>query len=108
MPVMMDSASVSARKGPPKAGARPGWQQQVLEGLGLRDHQPTAFKPTTARADEGIIGLCNKGNRERPTTGALRAWAWGAPRAQYFETDKDVDAKQVGIEGLRVMARPRS
>jgi hypothetical protein len=30
----------------------------------------------------------------------LRAWAWGASRAlDYFETDKAVDAKQVGIEG---------
>ena len=33
--------------------------------------------------------------------GSLRAWAWGASRAlDYFETDKAVDAKQVGIEGL--------
>ncbi len=31
---------------------------------------------------------------------ALRAWAWGASRAlDYFETDKAVDAKRVGIEG---------
>jgi hypothetical protein len=31
----------------------------------------------------------------------LRAWAWGASRAlDYFETDKAVDARQVGIEGL--------
>jgi len=31
----------------------------------------------------------------------LRAWTWGASRAlDYFETDKAVDAKQVGIEGL--------
>ena len=31
----------------------------------------------------------------------MRAWAWGASRAlDYFETDKAVDAKQVGIEGL--------
>ena len=33
-------------------------------------------------------------------TGALRAWAWGASRAlDYFETDKNVDAKRVGLEG---------
>jgi hypothetical protein len=32
--------------------------------------------------------------------GALRAWAWGASRAvDYFETDKSVDARQVGLEG---------
>ena len=30
----------------------------------------------------------------------MRAWAWGASRAlDYFETDKSVDAKQVGLEG---------
>ena len=34
------------------------------------------------------------------TGAALRAWAWGASRAlDYFETDKVVDAKRVGIEG---------
>lgn len=50
----------------------------------------------------GIIGLCNKGQPRQPEDwGALRAWAWGAGRAlDYFETDKAVDAKQVGIEGL--------
>jgi (4-O-methyl)-D-glucuronate---lignin esterase len=31
----------------------------------------------------------------------LRAWAWGASRAiDYFEADKAVNAKQIGIEGL--------
>ena len=30
----------------------------------------------------------------------LRAWAWGASRTlDYFETDKSVDPRQVGIEG---------
>jgi hypothetical protein len=33
--------------------------------------------------------------------GTLRAWAWDVSRAlDYFETDKSVDAKRVGIEGL--------
>ena len=43
----------------------------------------------------------NKGQpRKLDDWGALRAWAWGASRAlDYFETDKSVDAKQVGIEG---------
>jgi hypothetical protein len=50
----------------------------------------------------GIIGLCNKGQPRKPEDwGALRAWAWGASRClDYLETDKAVDAKQVGIEGL--------
>src|SRR6202000_51811 len=51
---------------------------------------------------KGIIGLVNKGQYRRADDwGALRAWAWGASRAlDYFETDKAVDARKVGIEGL--------
>ena len=64
--------------------------------------------PNSIQADNGaglttgIIGLFNKGQPRKPDDwGALRAWAWGASRAlDYFETDKAVDAKQVGIEGL--------
>jgi hypothetical protein len=64
--------------------------------------------PTSAQADngegltQGIIGLMNRGQpRKLADWGALRAWAWGASRAlDYFETDKSVDARQVGIEGL--------
>jgi hypothetical protein len=50
---------------------------------------------------EGIIGLVNKGQPRQPDNwGSLRAWAWGASRAlDYFETDKSVNARKVGIEG---------
>jgi len=43
----------------------------------------------------------NKGEPRRPDDwGSLRAWAWGADRAMdYFETDKAVDAKHIGIQG---------
>jgi hypothetical protein len=49
----------------------------------------------------GIIGLANKGQpRDLDDWGALRAWAWGASRAlDYFETDKSVAARRVGLEG---------
>ncbi len=49
----------------------------------------------------GIIGLMNKGQpRKMDDWGSLRALAWGADRAMdYFETDKAVDAKRVGVEG---------
>ena len=51
---------------------------------------------------KGIIGLTNKGQPRKPDDwGALRAWAWGASRGlDYLETDKSVDAKHVGIEGV--------
>ena len=51
---------------------------------------------------KGIIGLTNKGQPRKPEEwGALRAWAWGASRGfDYLETDKSVDAKRIGIEGV--------
>ncbi len=85
-------------------GNGPTWQQQVLaKGWGCATLIPTSVQADNgAGLTEGIIGLVNKGQpRKLDDWGALRAWAWGASRAlDYFETDKSVDAKQVGIEGL--------
>jgi (4-O-methyl)-D-glucuronate---lignin esterase len=86
----------------PKPG--PTWQQQLLaKGWGYAILIPTSFQADNgAGLAQGIIGLTNKGQpRKVDDWGTLRAWAWGASRAlDYFETDKSVDAKQVGIEGL--------
>ena len=82
----------------------PNWQQQLLtKGWGF-----ASLIPNTIQADngagltQGIIGLVNKGQpRKLDDWGSLRAWAWGASRAlDYLETDKAVNAKEVGIEGL--------
>lgn len=82
----------------------PSWQAQVLEkGWGYAILVPTSYQADNgAGLTQGIIGLVNKGQPRKPDDwGALRAWAWGASRAlDYFETDKAVDARQVGIEGL--------
>ena len=64
--------------------------------------------PTTIQADNGagltrgIIGLVNHGQPRKPDQwGALRAWGWGASRAlDYLETDPELDARHVGIEGV--------
>jgi hypothetical protein len=86
------------------AGTGPTWQQHVLAlGWGYATIIPTSVQADDgAGLTEGIIGLVNKGQpRKLDDWGALRAWAWGASRAlDYFESDKAVDAKQVGIEGL--------
>lgn len=86
------------------AGNAPTWQSQVLaKGWGYATLIPTSVQADNgAGLTEGIIGLVNKGQpRKLDDWGALRAWAWGASKAlDYFESDKLVDAKQVGIEGL--------
>lgn len=82
----------------------PTWQEQCLEaGWGYAILVPGSIQADNgAGLRSGIIGLTNKGQYRKPDDwGALRAWAWGASRAlDYFETDKLVDAKKVGIEGL--------
>ncbi len=82
----------------------PNWQEQVLaKGWGCAVLSPASIQADNgAGLREGIIGLCNKGRPRKPDDwGALRAWAWGASRAlDYFQTDRSVDAKRVGIEGL--------
>ncbi|MCX6332750.1 MAG: acetylxylan esterase [Bacteroidia bacterium] len=88
----------------PQGPAGPTWQQQVLEaGWGYAIIVPGSIQADNgAGLKSGIIGLTNKGQPRKPDDwGALRAWAWGAAQAlDYFETDKAVDAKKIGIEGL--------
>ncbi|MFT3934572.1 MAG: hypothetical protein QM726_13195 [Chitinophagaceae bacterium] len=89
---------------PAAAGNEPSWQEQVLaKGWGYAILIPTSYQADNgAGLRTGIIGLTNKGEPRKPDDwGALRAWAWGVSRSiDYFETDKAVDAKQIGIEGL--------
>ncbi len=81
----------------------PTWQQQVLaKGWGYAVLIPTSWQADNGDGlTEGIIGLVNKGQpRGLEDWGTIRAWAWGASRAlDYLETDKAVDARQVGIMG---------
>jgi hypothetical protein len=83
--------------------AGPSWQQQVLaKGWGYATISTGSIQADNgAGLTAGIIGLVNKGQPRKPDDwGALRAWAWGASRAlDYFETDKAVNAKMVGLEG---------
>jgi hypothetical protein len=82
----------------------PTWKQQLLaRGWGYAILVPTTIQADNgAEITQGIIGLVNKGETRTPDQwGALRAWAWGASRAvDYYETDPDIDASRLGIEGL--------
>jgi hypothetical protein len=86
-----------------QAQQHPTWQEHVLaKGWGYAEFIPTSVQEDNgAGLTKGIIGLVNKGQpRNLDDWGTLKAWGWGAGRClDYFETDKDVDAKQVGLEG---------
>ena len=110
VPVIMELSFVfppGFRPPAPPAGTPvptgPTWQQQVLaKGWGYASLIPNSIQADNgAGLTSGIIGLCNKGQpRKVDDWGSLRAWAWGVSRAlDYFETDKAVDAKQIGLEG---------
>jgi hypothetical protein len=90
--------------GPPPAGSDPPATEQLInDGWGYAYLNPNSVQADNgAGLTKGIIGLVNKGQPRKPDDwGSLRAWGWGASRAlDYLETDKTVNAKQVGIEGV--------
>ena len=89
---------------PPAPGADPpATQQLIADGWGYASINPTSIQADNgAGLTKGIIGLVNKGQFRKPDDwGSLRAWGWGAARGlDYLETDRAVDAKKVGIEGV--------
>jgi hypothetical protein len=86
------------------SSGEPTWQEQLISsGWGYAIIEPNSIQADNgAGLTSGIIGLVNKGEYRKPDEwGALRAWAWGASRAiDYFETDKNIDANRIAIEGL--------
>ncbi len=81
----------------------PSNQKLLASGWGYAMIDPSSIQADNgAGLTRGIIGLVNKGQPRKPDDwGSLRAWAWGAARGlDYLETDPDVDAKHVGIEGV--------
>ena len=81
----------------------PSAQQQLLaKGWGYANLSTGSVQADNgAGLSQGIIGLVDKGQPRKPDDwGVLRAWAWGASRVlDYLETDKSVNAKEVGLEG---------
>ncbi len=90
-------------RGGTRGGDPPATQQLIAAGWGYATLNPGSIQADNgAGLTRGIIGLVNKGQPRKPDDwGALRAWAWGASRGlDYLETDKSVDAKRAGIEGV--------
>jgi lysophospholipase L1-like esterase len=85
-------------------GSDPSSREQLIAGgWGYALIDPSSIQPDNgAGLTKGIIGLANQGKPRKPEDwGALRAWAWGASRGlDYLESDKAVDGKRAGIEGV--------
>jgi hypothetical protein len=87
----------------PEPAAPPSTHQLIAAGWGYVSISTSSIQADNAAGlTAGIIGLTNEGARRKPDQwGALRAWSWGAARAlDFLETDRTVDAKRVGIEGV--------
>jgi hypothetical protein len=111
VPVMMmfgraalpGSAAPGGRGGNPPSNDPPATEQLIADGWGYAGINPVSIQADNgAGLTKGVIGLVNMGQPRTPEDwGALRAWAWGASRGlDYLETDKSVDARRVGIEGV--------
>jgi hypothetical protein len=79
------------------------WERCNSRGWGICVFDLTALQPDNgAGLTSYLIGLVNQGNWRKPDDwGTLRAWGWGVSRLiDYFETDKDVNAKMIGLNGV--------
>ncbi|HET8843676.1 MAG TPA: hypothetical protein VFN35_19595 [Ktedonobacteraceae bacterium] len=79
------------------------WQFTSPYGYGVCAFNWSLLQPDSGGANMSsyIIGLINRGNWRRPHDwGALAAWGWGISRLiDYFETDPEVDASRIGVQG---------
>lgn len=92
------------RRNPQPGVNSPSWSEQVIaNGWSYAQLDPNSIQADNGGGlTQGIIGLMNRGQpRDADDWGSLRAWGWGASRAMdYLETDGDVDAARVVIEGV--------
>ncbi|MFZ2286997.1 MAG: BACON domain-containing protein [Bacteroidales bacterium] len=79
------------------------WERCNRHGWGVCVFDLNALQPDNgAGLTSYLIGLVNRGNWRKPDDwGTLRAWSWGVSRLiDYFETDKDVNSKMIGLNGV--------
>ncbi len=101
VPVMVTMPGGFFRRGPgsPMRGPLP---QILAQGWGYAVVNTSAIQADNgAGLSSGMIGLMSGGKPRRADDwGVLAAWCWGLSRTiDYFELDRDVDVKRLGLEG---------
>jgi hypothetical protein len=98
-------------KGAPAKGGLGGPAGQILaRGFAYAGFSHTEVQPDQNNTyNKGVIGLTLQPGQTRPAPdewGSISAWAWAVSRIiDYFETDKAIDAKCVGIQGTSRLGR---
>jgi hypothetical protein len=98
---------------PPPVPGRPSFgrvnvQAMLDAGIGVASFYYAELDPDTLtgfpqgiRAKYMEPGQTGEADRAPDAWGTISAWAWGISRVEdYFETDKDIDAKRVAIHGV--------
>jgi hypothetical protein len=98
---------------PPPVPGRPSFGRMNVQafldaGIGVASYNYAELDPDTLtgfpqgnRAKYMKVGQTGEADRAPDAWGSISAWAWGMSRVEdYFETDKDIDAKRVAIHGI--------
>ncbi len=99
------------KAGPVKGSGLGNVADQVLgKGFAYASIKYTEIQPDQNNTyDKGVIGQTLKPGQTKPAPdewGGISAWAWGISRCiDYFETDKAIDAKCIGIQGTSRLGR---
>jgi hypothetical protein len=101
----------AGKGGAGQGGALAGAPGQILaKGFAYAGFSHNEVQPDQNNTyNKGVIGLTLKPGQTKPAPeewGSISAWAWAVSRViDYFETDKAIDAKCIGIQGTSRLGR---
>jgi hypothetical protein len=110
VPVILVIGFGAGGKGGKGGGLAGTGAEVVAKGFAYAAVNYTEIQPDAPNTfDKGVIGQTLRPGQTKPDAdewGTISAWAWGISRIiDYFETDKAIDAKCIGIQGTSRLGR---